>query len=180
MLFLLIFLVVSGCVLTYNQVQNDKEINLLSEVPQINFEADSKSVLDTLKFLVDPAYEYCELSCEKSVDSKCDVLKKTIVSIDHNGLESIEGVQEMSRLPANTSINLMLETYSVSRRIDSCQTTYFVTVESFDTQLENLQQSIDADISASHYSEPNEHYEIWRSGRAEDLLIKYTSSQRPY
>lgn len=173
-------LIVSGGVLTYNQVQSDKEIHLLSEVPQVNFETDSKSALDTLKYLVDPSYEYCELSCEKSSDSRCDVLKKTIVSIDHNGLSSLEGGLEINRLPANASINLMLETYSVSRRVDSCQTTYFVTVESFDTQLENLQSSIDSDISAFHFPEPNEVYEIWRNGKAEDLLIKYASSHRPY
>lgn len=180
MFFLMIALITAGSILTYSQIQSDKDIQLLSDSKFSNFELNPTSELDTLRFLVDPSYEYCEFACEESNNVKCDILRKTIVSVNHDGFNDISSNQELNQLPANASINLMLETYSVSRRVDSCQTTYFVTVESFDTRLENLQEGIDSDISTINTSDPNSVYELWANGKAEEILLKYASSKRPF
>ncbi|MGB6036388.1 MAG: hypothetical protein WBG42_08965, partial [Cryomorphaceae bacterium] len=145
---LMIALVISGGILTYSQVQNDKDSHLLSQRSTEITDDIHQSALDTLRFLVDPSYEYCEFECEKDENSTCERLTKTVVSVSQRGLEKERfSGHEVARLPANSSINLMFETYSVSRRTDSCSTNYYVTVESFDTYLENLQKGIDSDIS---------------------------------
>lgn len=181
MFVLILALVVSGGILTYSQVQNDMDSQLLGQ-HSTEITADiQKSALDTLRFLVDPSYEYCEFECEQDDTSSCERLTKTVVSVKQRGLTNGSvSTPETSRLPANSSINLMFETYSVSRRTDSCSTTYFVTVESFDTQLENIQKEIDSDISTFNTLSREELFETMRSAESLDLIRKFCADPRPY
>lgn len=177
----MVALVISGGLLTYSQVQNDLDSQLLSQHSTELNEEFHETALDTLRFLTDPSYEYCEFSCEKDEDSSCDRLTKTVVSVKRQGLpESNLSSSELARLPANASINLMFETYSVSRKTDSCSTTYYVTVESFDTYLENIQNEIDSDISTSLSSNPEELYEALRNGESLEWIKKFVADPRPY
>ncbi|HKL40130.1 MAG TPA: hypothetical protein VJ894_05590, partial [Cryomorphaceae bacterium] len=63
---------------------------------------------------------------------------------------------------------------------DSCSTTYFVTVESFDTQLENIQKEIDSDISTFNDLSREELFETIRSTESIDLIRKFCVDPRPY
>lgn len=177
----MLILLISGVVLTYNQYKIDQEIDLFSQETSASA-FSTESVIDTLQFIVNPSYEYEEFSCVESEDTKCDVLKRTVLSIDHKGMNSSPSTESFKRLPPNSSLNFMLETYTVERRTESCKTSYFVTVESFDTNLEPIGSSMEDDISASLELTltPNEFYDLWRTGKAEELLLKYTSSPRPY
>jgi len=178
---LMITLVISGGYLTYSQVQNDKAQNLMGDRSSFEVDEISESALDTLRFIVDPSYEYCEFSCEKDENTACEKLSKTIVSVKQEGIPKNNlSASEISRLPANASINLMFETYSVSRKTDSCSTTYYVTVESFDTYLESIQKEIDADISTFNTLSPEELYEMMRSGQSLELIKKMSADPRPY
>jgi len=181
-LFVLMFtLVMSGGYLTYSQVQNDIAQNVMNERSSFEVDEVSESALDTLRFLVDPSYEYCEFSCEENEKSTCDKLSKTIVSVKHEGFsEDNLSAAEISRLPANASVNLMFETYSVSRKTDSCSTKYFVTVESFDTYLESIEKEIDADLSTFNTLSPEEITEALRSGESIEWVKKFSADQRPY
>jgi len=177
----MITMVISGGILTYSQVQNDKNSHLLSQRSTEITDDLHQSAIDTLRFLVDPSYEYCEYECEKDENSTCDRLSKTVVSVSQKGLANERfGRSEVARLPANSSINLMFETYSVSRRSDSCSTNYYVTVESFDTYLESVQKEIDADISTFNPMSRKEFFESLQSQKSLDLLRKFCTDQRPY
>lgn len=177
----MITLVVSGGILTYSQVQNDRDTHLLSQRSMAMTDDIHESALDTLRFLVDPSYEYCEFECEKDENSSCERLTKTVVSVNQRGLAKEQlGAPEVTRLPANSSINLMFETYSVSRRSDSCSTNYYVTVESFDTYLESVQREIDSDISTFNTLSREELFETLQSDKSLDLLRKFCTDPRPY
>jgi len=177
----MITLVVSGGFLTYSQVQNDMDSQLLSQRSIETTDEIHQSALDTLRFLVDPSYEFCEFACEEDENSSCERLTKTLVSVKQQGLsKSLLSAREVTRLPANASINLMFETYSVSRRTDSCSTTYYVTVESFDTSLENIQNEIDSDISTFNTLSPDDFYEAIRSGESLEWVKKFCADPRPY
>jgi hypothetical protein len=178
---LMIILVVSGGILAYSQVQNDKATHLMAERDSYSIDRISESHLDTLRFLVDPSYEYCEFACESDEKSTCERLTKTVISVKQKGIsESNLSAEQISRLPANASINLMFETYSVSRKTDSCSTTYYVTVESFDTRLEELQKQIDSEISTFNTLSPGELYEVLRSGESQEWVKKFCADPRPY
>jgi len=177
----MITLVVSGGFLTYSQVQNDMDAQLLTQRSIETTDEIHQSALDTLRFLVDPSYEFCEFACEEDENSSCERLTKTLVSVKQQGLsKSLLSAREVTRLPANASINLMFETYSVSRRTDSCSTTYYVTVESFDTSLENIQNEIDSDISTFNTLSPDDFYEAIRSGESLEWVKKFCADPRPY
>ncbi|MFT6996898.1 MAG: hypothetical protein ACJAQ4_000643 [Cryomorphaceae bacterium] len=177
----MVTLLVSGGFLTYSQVQNDMDSQLLSQRSIETTDEIHESALDTLRFLVDPSYEFCEFACEEDENSSCEKLSKTIVSVNQKGFSKTNlNSPELARLPANASINLMFETYSVSRRTDSCSTTYYVTVESFDTSLENIQNEIDSDISTFNTLSPDELYEAMRSGESLEWVKKFCADPRPY
>lgn len=178
---LMITLVVSGGYLTYSQVQSDIDSHLMEEHTASIDYGSQESALDTLRFLVDPAYEYCEFTCEDDVNSTCEKLTKTVISVSQQGISNTRrSGPELTRLPANASINLMFETYSVSRRTDSCSTTYYVTVESFDTYLESIQQEVNPDISTFNTLSSKELYDALRSNETLELVRKVCADPRPY
>jgi hypothetical protein len=74
----------------------------------------------------------------------------------------------------------MLETYTIKRETDGCKTSYFVTVESFDTNLESAEAALKNDISTQREFSAEELYQLWRSGKAEQLLAKHVGSPRLY
>ncbi len=181
LLLLMIMLLVSGGYLTYSQVQNDKDQNLIGDRSSYEMDEISESSLDTLRFLTDPSYEYCEFACEENENSSCEKLTKTIVTVKQHGFsKDNHTASDVSRLPANSSINLMFETYSVSRRKDSCSTTYFVTVESFDTYLESIQKEIDSDLSTFNTLSSEEIYEAMQTGESLEWVKKFCRDPRPY
>jgi hypothetical protein len=137
--FILSVMILAGGFLAVDQIQFDKRID--SERIQAERLAEpEESVLDTLRFLTDPSYEFTE-SCERGEAKKCTRLSKSIVKVHHRGLdESVRNGDGIKKLPANASINFMLETYSVSRIEDSCSTSYYVTVESFDAFMESAEE----------------------------------------
>lgn len=178
---LMVTLVVSGGFLAYSQVQNDKAANLMSDHETYVVEKVSESHLDTLRFIVDPSYEYCEFACESDENSTCEKLTKTVISVNQHGISEKDlSAEDLSRLPANASVNLMYETYSVSRRADSCSTTYYVTVESFKTELENLQKELDSEISTFNTLSPEELFEALQSGESQEWVKKFCADPRPY
>ncbi len=180
-LLLMSILLISGGFLTYSQVQNDKDQNLIGDRNSYEVDEISESSLDTLRFLTDPSYEYCEFSCEENENSSCEKLSKTILTVKQDGLSKRNlTASDVSKLPANASINLMFETFSVSRKTNSCSTTYFVTVESFDTYLENIQREINSDLSTFNKPSAEEIYEAMRTGESLKWVKKFCTDPRPY
>jgi hypothetical protein len=128
--------------LTFSGLYNDFEENSSIAVYDALGEKDREncvSLLDTSKYFEEPCYEF--VNYQKSICSKgkiSDGLSKTIVKVTNSGNthQPIEG-GNIKYLPLNTSLNIMLETYTVSRLSDTCDQ-YLVTVESFSTKLEKV------------------------------------------
>jgi hypothetical protein len=99
--------------------------------------------LDTARYFDEPCYEYT--SYEKSTGEKgniSDALSKTVVKVSNRG--KIHQPLEQGNIkyfPANTSLNIMLETYTVSRLSDTCEQ-YMVTIESFSTTMEKADRDM--------------------------------------
>jgi len=149
-------LIVAGACLTYDQIQADHVIQAKSERAERNFKVD-QSVIDTLRFLTDPAYEYTKV-CSDNQEKTCESLSKTVMTVEHKGLRDFgserTGIKEF---PANASVNFMMKTYSLSRETDSCSTTYYVTVESFDALLETQSEAKgNPDYSTCKFLSPEE------------------------
>lgn len=154
-----------GGFLTFDQFQNDRETLVKanrSEDKMINQE----SVIDTLRFLTDPAYEYTEI-CSGQENNTRETLSKTVLSVNQKRKANHNRTEVgLKKYPANASVNMMLKTYSVSREQDSCNTSYFVTVESFDLFLETESESDETgDYSTCKYLSPEELIESIRSGQ---------------
>lgn len=95
-------------------------------------------VLDTAQFVLNTScYEYCQF--EECVDDKNrrDELSKTVVKVENNRgeYEDIE-TSSIKTLPPNSSLNLMIEKYTVKRRFLNEVPSFFVTVESFNTTID--------------------------------------------
>lgn len=109
--------------------QNDREICV--------------SALDTTKYFEEPCYEFTHY--EKSPGERgkiSDSLSKTIVKVTNDGkkYQPLEG-HHIKDIPANASLNIMLETYTVSRLSDTCDQ-YIVTIESFSTKMEKTDRDM--------------------------------------
>ncbi len=146
----LICLLASAGIMTYSGLSQDfegQEVFLSMEIDRENCKPD----LDNARLVDDSCYEYTNFERSKSVKGGVkDALSKTIVRVsDPKGnLKPLEN-KSIKTLPANTSLNLMLETYTVSRQKDSCDV-YIVTIESFSATVEKPERSL-------NYFKPSAH-----------------------
>lgn len=141
----LICLLASAGIMTYSGLSNDfcdQHASLTIELDREN----CKSGLDTMRFMNDFCYTYTDFEPPKG--GVKDALSKTIVKVSNpdGNLKPLEN-KSIKTLPANASLNFMLETYTVSRQQDMCDL-YIVTIESFSATVEKPERSI-------HYLKPS-------------------------
>lgn len=131
-------LVISAGVLGINGLSDDfSDIEEVSSNRLMLDETPEASILDTTKYLEDPCYEFCQLESVQDGDSQVDVLSKTVVKVENdNGL--FEDIDKLSikKFPANRSLNLMIEKYTLKRKMVNSTASFFVTMESFNTRIE--------------------------------------------
>jgi len=134
-----------------------------------------KSVLDTLALMEEPCYEYSSLERNCSGNTKRDVIVKTVVKVEQpdGHFKEINEGSVKSLLP-NSSINLMIEKYKIERRRENDSTSFYVTVESFNTLLEKHDKA--EFISPPHYDESTslneQQWEMIKTQKAQELLAK--------
>lgn len=119
--------------LNSNFTESDEiaEDNLLLDEPA------TQHVLDTARFCEEPCYEFHQLESIQEDDTQIDILSKTIVKVENkNGdFEDIDNVS-IKKFPANKSLNLMIEKYTLKRKVINSNASFFVTMESFNTRIE--------------------------------------------
>lgn len=140
-----------------------------------------KSVLDTLALIEEPCYEYRSLERNCSGDTSKDVIVKTVVKVEQpdGHYEELDEGSVKSLLP-NSSINLMIEKYKIERRRNKDSTSFFVTVESFNTILEKNNRT--EFISPAGYDEStsltDQQWEMIKTQKAQELLVKSCKDQK--
>ncbi|NEN23997.1 hypothetical protein G3O08_10850 [Cryomorpha ignava] len=131
-------LLVSAGILGINGLNSDfskseeiAEHNLLLDEPAV------QHVLDTVRFCEEPCYEFHQLESTQEDDTQIDVLSKTVVRVENkNGdFEDIDNVS-IKTCPANKSLNIMIEKYTLKRKMINSNASFFVTMESFNTRIE--------------------------------------------
>lgn len=130
-------MLVSAGLLAFNQWTGDVERKLATLRFQPDVEFNSETVIDTVGLFENPCYSYCSEKSEDG-DGECvDRLTKTILTVETNGRDVHRfTAEDLKKMEPNTSLNMMLESYTVSRKKDKKGTKYYVTVESFDAILE--------------------------------------------
>jgi hypothetical protein len=156
----------------YNEL--DESNSILTQKNNSNSN-NQYAVLDTLQYIEKACYEYvsCQSECEEN-NSK-DYLTKTIIKIEKpNGEFEALTENSIKNLPANTSLNLMVEQYKIERSLSSDGPSFHVTMEAFNTQLE-----IDRfhDLKRFPFSDPEaslsiERFEQIKSALAGNLTMK--------
>jgi len=140
-----------------------------------------KSVLDTLALIEEPCYEYRSLERNCSGNTNKDVIVKTVVKVEQpdGHFREIDEGSVKSLLP-NSSINLMIEKYKIERRTNEDSTSFFVTVESFNTILEKNNRSefispvkLDESTSLS-----DQQWEMIKTQKAQELLVQTCKDQK--
>lgn len=138
------------------------------------------SVLDTLKLMDDPCYEYKSLEQNCSGETESDIIVKTVVKVEQEDGRFKE-LQESSikTLPPNASINLMIEKYQIERLKKPGSTSFFVTVESFSTILEkfNRPEFIAPQSLDKHTSLTEEQLELLHTNYATNLVLNKCREQ---
>lgn len=176
---LLTIMIVSGAVFALGQLRTDIDNGVFTSndsVFPVTF-VDGKSSLDTLRFLTNPSYDYCEYNRSENGDQYCDELSQTVVRVNPKSVDC-KKISDSKKFAANASLNLMYETYKVKREKDSCSTTFIVTIESFDTYLESLSDEEIRDYSTSFPTEEDFTHAL-RSEESFDLIRKYCDESRP-
>lgn len=133
-------LLIAASVLVYNQWVTDSEQQTVTARYEATHDVEDTemTVIDTTRFFENPCYSYCATRSE-GCDEKVEELRKTVLTIEQNGQDIRElTAADLKRLPANTSLNMMLDSYTVSRAENEEGTSYYVTVESFDAVLEKM------------------------------------------
>lgn len=130
-------LVTAAGLLTFNGFKS--ELTAQNHVQGTNLSLDDQSVesaLDTTRFFEKPCFEYCKLESSLEDNSQVDVLSKTIVKVENEkgDFEDIENTS-IKKFPANKSLNLMVEKYTLKRKMINSAPSFFVTVESFNTRI---------------------------------------------
>lgn len=130
-------LVTAAGLLAFNGLSQD--VREEAEVSKNQLSLDEKpsdSALDTTRFFEKPCYEYCQLESTGEGDEQVDVLSKTVVKVE-NDKGDFESIEESSikEFPANKSLNLMVEKYTLKRKMIDSNPSFFVTVESFNTRI---------------------------------------------
>lgn len=126
-------------VLAFNGMNSDfeKSDDAISERLCLD-EGPLKNVMDTAKSCSEPCYQFKQLETSVDGDTQIDVLSKTIVRVENtNGdYEDIDKVS-IKKFPANRSLNLMIEKYTLKRQVINSNASFFVTMESFNTKIEH-------------------------------------------
>lgn len=174
-------LIAAAGVLAFSGFTNtDQESGKLAEsTDNLNLDDnDGDSALDTLKVFQEPCYEYVSREEDCEGKRRKDVLTKTVMKVekDNGSFEPIEQ-GSVKRLKPNTSINLMIERFKVERNQSDNDVSYFVTVESFNTQVQKT------DFSDFRIIQPSEkkpglsqrQMEIIQTKMAEELVLKACS-----
>jgi len=122
---------INGLNSEFSHIEEVSADNLLLDEPAI------QHVLDTTRFCEEPCYEFYQLESIEEEDSQIDILSKTIVKVENkNGdFEDIDNVS-IKKFPANKSLNLMIEKYTLKRKVINSNASFFVTMESFNTRIE--------------------------------------------
>ena len=163
-------LVTAAGLLTFNGFKS--EYNAQDQVKKNNLSLDDQPAeiaLDTSRFFEKPCYEYCQLESSNEDDSQVDVLSKTIVKVenDKGDFENIEKAS-IKKFPANKSLNLMVEKYTLKRKMVNCSPSFFVTVESFNTRIDQ------SDFISFDFPK-NTNYETSLGQNQFDLMKSYCS-----
>lgn len=122
---------INGLNSDFSQLEEMSADNLLLDEPSI------QNVLDTARLCEEPCYEFHQLESIEEDDSQIDILSKTIVKVENkNGdFENIDNAST-KKFPANKSLNLMIEKYTLKRKVINSNASFFVTMESFNTRIE--------------------------------------------
>jgi hypothetical protein len=102
------------------------------------------------------------------------VISKTVVKVE-NADGSFKNLDRSSikTMPANSSLNLMIEKYTVRRDMENSTPSFFVTVESFQAQMDNLQfrlPAADSDNSTETYL-TDDDYEFLKSYLKDNAVL---------
>ncbi|MCA1763134.1 MAG: hypothetical protein LC664_09105 [Flavobacteriales bacterium] len=139
---------------------------------------DNKSPLDTLKVFRDPCYEYVKMEEDCDGKSTKDVLTKTVMKVEkENGSFGPIEQNSIKDLKSNASLNLMIERFRVERKNSQNTTSFFVTVESFNTQLKKTDFS-DFRITSPSEEKPGlsqKQIRFLQTKMAEELVLKACS-----
>ncbi len=139
---------------------------------------DNESALDTLKVFRDPCYEYLKMEEDCDGKSTKDVLTKTVMKVEkENGSFGPIEQHSIKDLKSNASLNLMIERFRVERNNNENTTSFFVTVESFNTQLTKTDFS-DFKILSPSEEKPGlsqKQIQFLQTKMAEELVLKACS-----
>lgn len=146
-------------ILAFNGMNSDFEQseNAISSDRLCLDEAPVKNAMDTAKYCDEPCYQFKQLETSVDGDTQIDVLSKTIVRVENtNGdYEDIDNVS-IKTFPANRSLNLMIEKYTLKRQVINSNASFFVTMESFNTKIEhNAVFGIDIQINPDYETSLN-------------------------
>ncbi len=173
-----IMLLIAGS-LTYSEFA--KGFDARPEVlPKDDSEDICLNLPDSTRFIARPCFEYSKyqhVNCrQKGIK---DEISKTIVSVSGNGfdLKSPES-GSIKSIPANRSLNIMMETYTVTRKSDSCDV-YIVAIESFSTTMERIDRSINYLKPSAHLPENSDLEQLRQflnnKGTSASIVDKYFS-----
>jgi adenylate kinase len=169
-------------VIAFSSFKADFDEKSASESTELSLDDNSpKSVLDTLALIEEPCYEYRSLERNCSGDTSKDVIVKTVVKVEQpdGHYKELDEGSVKSLLP-NSSINLMIEKYKIERRRNNDSTSFFVTVESFNTILEKNNRT--EFISPAGYDEStsltDQQWEMIKTQKAQELLVKSCKDQK--
>ena len=145
-------------ILAFNGMNSDFEQaeNKISERLCLD-EAPVKNAMDTVKYCDEPCYQFKQFETSVDGDTQIDVLSKTIVRVE-NTEGNYEDIDEVSikKFPANKSLNLMIEKYTLKRQVINSNASFFVTMESFNTKIEhNAVFGIDIQIKPDYETSLN-------------------------
>lgn len=133
-------LLVSASYLAYSQWTNDSAQKSAVARYEATYGVDGElAMIDTVRFFENPCYTYCATRSDDGCEEKVDQLKKTVLTVERNG-QDVHHITaaDLKKMAPNTSLNMMLESYTVSRRQNKQGTSYYVTVESFEAVLEKI------------------------------------------
>ncbi len=131
-------MLVSAGILGFNGLNgNFSESDEFAENDLMLDEQPTKHVLDTARFCEEPCYEFNQIESKQEGDAQVDVLSKTVVKVENNNgdFEDIDGAS-IKKFPANKSLNLMIEKYTLKRKVINSNASFFVTMESFNTKIQ--------------------------------------------
>ncbi len=167
-------LLVSATYLVYSQWSNDSAQKSAVARYEAVYGVDGElAVIDSVRFFENPCYTYCATKSDDGCKEKVEQLKKMVLTVEQNG----RGVHhitadDLKKMAPNTSLNMMLESYTVSRKKSKEGISYYVTVESFDAILEKIQND------NAFMSEFKEVYETFRAKDIAEMLDRTCARER--